>query len=58
MTGQEMLLQDALATAIETEKENIELRQENQRLRRGYFIPCYVVCAILALQVVILLARC
>lgn len=43
MTPQEMLLADALGTAIDTERENARLRKEIQSLRRGYFLICYLI---------------
>lgn len=55
MSAQDMLLQDALATAINTERENIALRDENRHLRHGYFIACYVACASFLLQMLALI---
>lgn len=55
MSAQDMLLQDVLTTAINAERENIILRDENRHLRRGYFIACYVACASFVLQILALL---
>ncbi len=64
MNAQEMLLEDALSTAIQKEEENITLRDENHslrcentHLRRGYFLVFYVFSIVLLIQLAIILAR-
>lgn len=44
LTPQEMLLADALKTAIDTEKENEVLREEVARLKSWHHYTCYLVC--------------
>lgn len=64
MNAQEMLLEDALSTAIQKEeenislrKENLSLRSENRHLRKGYFLVFYAFAVLLLAQIAVILAR-
>ncbi len=64
MNAQEMLLEDALSTAIQKEEENIllreenhSLRSENRHLRKGYFLVFYAFAVLLLAQIAVILAR-
>ena len=64
MNAQEMLLEDALSTAIQKEeenlslrKENLSLRSENRHLRNGYFLVFYASAIVLLTQIAVILAK-